>query len=118
MKLVMPLLAALCLVGASAQASTTKSGLYGDVTRGPITPICTAEQPCSAPAANTTLAFSLSGNEVGRTRTRADGTYRIALAPGTYTVRALATRPIEPVKAWVRRGHFRKVDFSIDTGIR
>jgi hypothetical protein len=118
MKLFAPLVAMLCLLGASAQASTVKSGLYGTVTRGPLTPICTAEQPCSGPAANTTLVFKRSGNEVGRTRTRADGTYRIAIAPGTYTVTALSTRPLVPGKAWVRRAHFRKVDFSIDTGIR
>jgi hypothetical protein len=118
MKLIAPFFAAVCLLAASAGASTGTSGLYGKVTRGPITPICTAEQPCSGPAANTTLVFSLAGQDVARTRTHADGTYRVALAPGTYTVRALATRPIEPVKAWVRRDHFRKVDFSIDTGIR
>jgi hypothetical protein len=47
-----------------------------------------------------------------------DGSYRIALPGGTYTVRALSARPLDPGTAWVRRGHFRHVDFSIDTGIR
>jgi hypothetical protein len=42
----------------------------------------------------------------------------MALTPGTYSVRVLRARPVDPGSARVQRGHFRHVDFSIDTGIR
>jgi hypothetical protein len=112
------LVAAGCVLAGGATASTVSNGLYGHVMRGPISPVCVAGDPCSAPAVGAVLVFSRAGGYVARTRVRADGSYRITLAAGTYAVRALAMRPVEPAKAWVRAGHFRKVDFSIDTGIR
>jgi len=48
---------------------------------------------------------------------RADGSYRVRLAPGTYVVRSLSGR-IEPTTARVSSNRMRRVDFSIDTGIR
>lgn len=113
----MAIIAVAVIAAGSAQASGT-SGLYGKVMRGPITPLCAAEEPCAAPAAGAVLVFSRGGQEWGRTRVHSDGTYRITLAAGTYTVRGASTRPIEPGRAWVRSGHYRHVDFSIDTGIR
>ena len=118
MKIVVALVGALCLLGGTAEGSTVKSGLYGTVTRGPITPVCVAEQPCSAPVSGAVIVFSRSGGEAARTRTATNGTYRIALTPGTYLVRVLQARPVDPATAGVPRGHFRHVDFSIDTGIR
>ena len=117
-KIALVLVAAGCLLASSATASNVSNGLYGHVMRGPITPVCAAEDPCSAPAAGAVIVFSRGGQDIARTRVRADGTYRLTLGGGTYAVRALGMRPIEPDKAWVRSGHFRKVDFSIDTGIR
>jgi hypothetical protein len=116
--MVLTLLGLVLLAGGGAQATTVTSGLYGGVTRGPITPVCVAEQPCTAPAGGAVLVFSRQGRESGRVRVHSDGSYRIALPGGTYTVRALSARPLDPGTAWVRRGHFRHVDFSIDTGIR
>src|SRR5438105_3879786 len=118
MRIVLTLLGVALLAGGGAQASAVGSGLYGDVTRGPITPICVAEEPCSAPASGAVLVFSRSGQEFGRTRVHSDGSYRIALTPGTYVVRAVSARPLDPARAWVSSGRFRHVDFSIDTGIR
>ena len=92
------------------------SGLYGKITRGPITPVCVAEQPCTAPAAGSSVLFTRA---VGRVRVivRADGSYRVRLAPGTYLVRSLSGR-IEPTTVRVSQHRMRHVDFSIDTGIR
>jgi hypothetical protein len=114
-------LAVLAAAGSSG-AATSSSGLRGLVTRGPITPVCTAEQPCSEPAKNVTLVFSRNGQVVRRTKTNDLGRYRVALAPGLYAVR-LTPKPtigrgLEPVRARVLRARFRRVDFSIDTGIR
>ena len=113
---------AVALVASSAGAATSSSGLRGLVTRGPITPACVAGQPCSEPARNVTLVFSRNGRVVRRARTNDQGRYRAALAPGLYAVR-LTPRPrigrgIEPVRVRVLRARFRRLDFSIDTGIR
>jgi hypothetical protein len=117
-------LAALAAVVAasSAGATTTPSGLRGLVTRGPIMPVCVAGQPCDAPAKNVTLVFSRYGRVVRRATTTDRGRYRVRLAPGLYAVR-LAPKPsigrgLEPVRVRVVRAHFRRLDFSIDTGIR
>jgi hypothetical protein len=106
----------------SAGATTSSSGLRGLVTRGPIAPVCTAEQPCDAPAKNVTLVFLRNGKVARRVRTNEQGRYRLALAPGLYAVR-LKTRQtigrgLEPARARVVANRFRRVDFSIDTGIR
>jgi hypothetical protein len=117
MRIVITLLGVVALAGGSAQATTVQSGLFGQVTRGPITPVCIEGQPCTAPAPGVLLVFSRSGHEVGRVRTRTDGTYRVALTSGAVHVRA-SGKLLEPVTAWVPRDRFHRVDFSIDTGIR
>ena len=109
---------AVFVLGGAAQGSTIKSGLYGKVTHGPITPVCIAEQPCSAPMAGAMIVFSRSGRDVARTRTAPNGTYRMALTPGKYSVRVLQARPVDPATTVVPRGRFRHIDFSVDTGIR
>jgi hypothetical protein len=90
--------------------------------RGPITPVCAAEQPCDGPAKHVTLLFARSGRIVGRTTTDATGRYRVRLAPGLYRVRLNNSpgigRGIEPDHARVRVARYLRVDFSIDTGIR
>jgi hypothetical protein len=121
-----PLVTALGLVFAvafSATAATgTGSGIYGVVTRSPITPVCTREEPCSAPAKGVTLVFSVGGRSAARVTTDARGRYRLGLLPGRYAV-ALAIRRrigggLQPQRVVVPAGPYARVDFSIDTGIR
>jgi hypothetical protein len=94
------------------------NGLYGTVTRGPVTPMCVADQPCSEPAPGAVLQFWSGGRLVGRTVAHANGAYRIALPVGTYSVEVAPHRRPEPLSTVVRPNRFRHVDFSIDTGIR
>ena len=113
----------LALVAAgSVHATLIRSGLYGDVRRGPISPVCAVEQPCDEPASGAVLVFSRSGHEVARAKARADGTYRVRLMPGYYSVRRAGAsgidRRLEPNRVHVRAARFFRVDFSIDTGIR
>jgi hypothetical protein len=100
---------------------TPTTGLHGTVHRGPITPVCRAEDPCDEPA-HVTLVFSRLGHVVARVRTREDGSYRIRLRPGRYSVRTTSTslfeRRTNPATATVPRVGYRRVDFNIDTGIR
>jgi len=106
----------------SAGASTNPSGLWGEVKRGPVTPVCVAEQPCYAPAKGVTLVFLRGGVVVRRATTNDLGRYRVRLPAGTYSVRLpqkpAIGRDLEPVQARVRAGRYARVDFSIDTGIR
>ena len=112
---------ALALV-AGAQATVARSGLQGVVMRGPITPMCVAEEPCTEPARNVTLLFSRNGRVVGRAVTDSAGRYRLRLPAGAYAVRRPPPlgigKGIEPNHARVYARRFVRVDFSIDTGIR
>jgi len=116
------ILVAAVTVSAGAASGSTGSGLHGLVTRGPITPVCSVDQPCDEPAANVQLVFVRNGVVVSRVRTSATGKYRLALSPGRYAVR-LPGKPsigriVKPQTARVFRGRNTRVDFSIDTGIR
>lgn len=119
--LAIALIAALSVV-AGAQATGYRSGLQGKVTRGPTSPVCVAEQPCSGPASHLTLVFWRDGRVVARATTDGAGRFRIRLAPARYRVsRAAPTsvgRGLEPLVVRVVPGRFTTVDFSIDTGIR
>ena len=114
----------LVAVGLASAASalpagaTTTAGLHGTVTRGPITPVCTPDAPCTAPAKGSVLTFRSAAGVAHKIATGADGTYRISLAPGRYSVTTASHRPITPAAVRVLAGRNRKVDFSIDTGIR
>ena len=115
-------LALVIVAGAGAQPVVVSSGLHGVVMRGPIAPVCVAEEPCTEPAKNVTLLFSRNERVRGRVVTEADGRYRLRLPAGVYSVRrAIASsidRKLEPNLVRVYAGRYIRVDFSIDTGIR
>jgi hypothetical protein len=110
-------LVALVALGVSPAASVQHNGLYGLVTRGPITPVCVAGRPCSAPARNVLLRFVPGRGTAATTRTDATGHYRVPLGAGRYHVSA-GTGRLTPALVRVPLGRFAHVDLSIDTGIR
>jgi hypothetical protein len=114
-------LALVLLLAVVSAAASAPSGLRGLVTRSPITPVCTQGVSCSAPAKNSGLVFFREAS-TARTRTDARGRYRIALAPGWWSVRTAAAtrigRGISPSRVRVVVGRFRVLNFDIDTGIR
>jgi hypothetical protein len=114
------LAAAVACSAATGAARLPTTGLHGLVTRGPLSPVCGDELPCEGPAPDLRLVFSRNGVVAGATTTRADGTYRIRLRPGTYAVRVGEPRrtATKPSSARVPRTGFRRVDFFVDTGIR
>jgi hypothetical protein len=123
MRMVVLLSSLVLVVTAGAQALPPRGTLAGLVTRGPITPVCAAEQPCDAPAPNVILLFTRNGSVVGRALTNDLGRYRVRLPAGSYNVlRPSASGPfdrkLEPNHAHVFSGRLNRVDFSIDTGIR
>ncbi len=120
---VLALLSSIALVAvAGAQATVGRGILAGIVTRGPITPVCVAEQPCDEPAKNVTLLFSRNDHIAGRVVTDGAGRYRLRLPAGVYTVRrpsaAGLDRKLEPNRLRVYAGRVSRIDFAIDTGIR
>ena len=106
---------------ASAAALTYPNGLYGTVTKWPTRPVCPVGEPCSAPV-QVTLVFSRPGHAPVRTRSAANGAYRVALPAGYYTVRSVQkigfSQSPRPAKVHVRAGHWDKLNFVFDTGIR
>ena len=110
---------------AAPAGSTTATGLYGIVRMGPTKPVCRVGEPCDAPA-RVTLRFTrttaATATQFYPVRTKATGAYRIALPAGYYTVttkeKVGVDRNIRPRVVHVRTGHWDKLNFFIDTGIR
>jgi len=108
---------------ASASSSAPRSGLHGIVLAGPTRPVCVEDEPCYKPV-RVTLVFSrlATGKESARTRSGAAGRFRLELPAGYYGVRTVERigidRSIAPRRVHVRAGHFDRIVFRIDTGIR
>jgi hypothetical protein len=113
--------AAVSAGGAGAQPDAG-SGLFGTVARGSVKPICRPGDPCrGAPAKRVVLVFERAGRVAGRATTGGDGSYRIRLAPGRYTVRVAArVHARQPIPRGVRvpRGRFARVDFHLELQVR
>ena len=123
-------IAVLFLAGCGDQGPGTtrdQSGVAGRVQLGPQCPVETEGEPCEdEPAAGSrvTVAKQLPGDSyaggkvVARTTTDADGSYRVAVAPGNYVVTADAGMSCELMDVRVEAGAYSKVDIPCDTGIR
>ena len=98
------------------------SGVEGRVTAGPTCPVQRADQPCADRPVETTLRLLRKDGSVAATgKSGADGSFRIAVAPGSY--RLVADWPSRvggcaPVDVTVEQGQFTHADVSCDTGIR
>ena len=120
MKLIATAFVALALPVVAA-SGTSQSGLRGVVLIDPASPVCKVGEPCTRPAARVMLVFLRRGRVVARTRTGADGSYRIRLKPGSYGVRPahpLRPRELTPSRVAVSSGRYRRVVFRLDIGIR
>jgi hypothetical protein len=95
-------------------------GLFGTAVISPSQPVCRVGESCTKPAPDMTLVFTNARGVAASVVTTAKGTYRIRLAPGTYTVHVGKSRigKITPAKVVVRRGLLLRRDFAIDVGIR
>jgi len=110
---------------APASSATAASGIRGKATAGPVCPVervppDAACQPRPVIGA-VVVVEDASGREVGRATTGSDGTYRVAVPPGTYTVRPEKTvgimRAPAPQPVTVTKG-LTVLDLAYDTGIR
>jgi hypothetical protein len=72
--------------------------------------------PCMKPAGGVVLTFVQRGVVRARVTTAADGSYRVALAPGRYVVRS--RRPVTPAAVTLSSAQVKRLTFYLDTGIR
>lgn len=116
------LAACVVVIGSGTAAAGTRSAvLHGTVLAAPAVPVCMPRVPCMRPASGVVLAFSRGGIVRARATTNADGTYRRALAPGTYDVRVIepkGVRRLHPASVRLVANQVRRVTFYMDTGIR
>lgn len=120
--------ALLIACGAPVPGTTEdRSGIVGEVHLGPQCPVETQDDLCpQKPVAGVrvTVAERLpggahaAGGVVTVTRTGVDGTYRVAVAPGSYVVTADAGMSCDLVDAEVAAGAYVTVDVPCDTGMR
>ncbi len=97
--------------------------LEGVITRGPIAPLSRPGVPNEAPVAEAQVQVAdPSGKVVATAQSASDGSYSVALPPGSYVVSIASPKirfgrhPSESVTITAgRRAH---LDLQIDTGIR
>ena len=69
----------------SSATSTTTSGIYGQVTLGPVCPVEQLNNPCrDKPYQATIEVLDSNRNQVTSFQTDAQGNFKIGLAPGAY----------------------------------
>jgi hypothetical protein len=118
-------LVAVVLVGCSRGSSPSGGGqgIDGVVLAGPTCPVESAESPCPPkPLPGIRVQVLSGGDEVAEATTAGDGSFSVALEPGTYLVQAAPGQQgfmsSRPVPVTVTEGSFARVTVSVDTGIR
>ena len=107
-----------------SNAETVNSGIEGRMMRGPMCPAINSAEPCpDAPFSASFEVFDNQGNLVVRFDSDEQGHFKIALAPGVYTIVPTEDAPLmqptlqkEEVEALANR--FVEVTLRFDTGIR
>ena len=106
-----------CASGAGAPAG----GIEGRVMTGPTCPVEREGSPCPPGVWTGTVRATSSDGAAHESATGSDGSYRLALEPGTYTVTAVvegAGPPsAKPVTVTVG-STMQRLDLQVDTGIR
>jgi hypothetical protein len=108
-------------VACTSDAGSPSGGIEGRVTIGPTCPVEQAGSPCPPGAWTGTVRATSSDGAVHETATASDGSYRLALAPGTYTVTPVVAGGGPPTAkpATVTVGTtMQQLDLQLDSGIR
>jgi hypothetical protein len=101
--------------------SVAASGVVGTVIAGPTCPGEVVGKPCPPQPVSAEIDLrDGNGGTVAKTKSSADGKYRLALAPGEYTLVVVTdTFPLCPeTLVSVKSGLYTTADISCDTGIR
>lgn len=114
------------ILAATLLACTTPvpldSGVRGTVRIGPISPVQQQGEPSDAPYEASVVIRAASGTVAARTRSTADGSFSVALAPGEYTIEGEGSgtlpTPPAPQAVTVPPHAFTVVTLVYDSGIR
>jgi hypothetical protein len=104
-------------------APSGDEGVEGRVTIGPMCPVVQQGTECpDAPYTAVLVVEDERGREIARIESGADGSFQIALSPGTYQI---VPQPgdsglpwAQPVPFTVVAGEWALVDIAYDSGIR
>jgi hypothetical protein len=104
----------------SAASGNGDAGIQGVVRVGPTCPVEQAGNPCPDRPLATELEFVRGSDVVATVRSGEDGRFRVALEPGSYTIRSGKTGlpSLRPVQAMVPPHAFASVTLTFDSGIR
>ena len=119
------LVAAFALIAAQCDSNgqPPSSGIEGLVTIGPVCPVERIDTPCpDKPYQATIVVKNEGGDEVARELSGKDGRFRVALAPGSYTLAPQSGSGGLPFakeqQVEVQAGAFTTVGVQFDSGIR
>jgi len=104
----------------SAVSGSGDSGIRGLVRVGPACPVEQAGSPCPDRPLATELQIVRGTDVVATARSGEDGGFRVALDPGSYTIRSASSGlpSLRPVEVMVRPHAFTSVTLTFDSGIR
>jgi hypothetical protein len=110
-------------ISGGSERTTGSSGFTGKASISPSQNICPATRSCRKPAAGLTLVFSQHGQVVSTAKTGKDGSYRVGLPNGGNYVISVRGNPgiapaVKPATATVSEGELKRLDLTIDIGIR
>jgi hypothetical protein len=106
-----------------ATASEEQSGIEGIAEADPQCPIVAPGAACPpAPVSRSIAVVAGDGNELTRFRSANDGSFRVPLPPGDYTLLEVVApgqpSSLKPVSVTIPPGAFVHVVLLFDTGIR
>jgi hypothetical protein len=121
-RLLVASLAVVLLAGCAAHGAVSEfsdSGIQGTVVEGPTCPVEQAASPCPDRPLAADLVVT-GADSVSHLRSGSDGRFRVAVAPGAYTITAGSTGPptLRPVHVTVPAHTFVSVTLTFDSGIR
>jgi hypothetical protein len=122
-RLAVLLLLTVTVACSNGSAGGSGSGIEGRVTIGPQCPVEQMGSPCPDAPYEALITVTRDGDTVEQRRSNSDGTFRISLDPGTYSVVA---GPVDgssmpfgrQVEVVVKPGTLTHADLSVDSGIR
>jgi hypothetical protein len=110
----------ICVACASG-AGSPAGGIEGHVTTGPTCPVEREGSPCPPGIWTGTVRATSSDGAAHESTTSSDGSYLLALAPGTYTVipvvEGAGPPTAKPVTVTVG-STMQRLDLQVDSGIR
>lgn len=121
-KLLSLIFAAMLLSCTPAINNPPATGLQGQVLRGPITPVCTENEPCDAPF-SAWFNVLKDDHEVSRFQSDEKGKFAVALDPGMYVIVPDSSAPLmaplqQRKEIEVLPKGITPVTLYFDTGIR